>query len=122
MEVLAVIILLSVLATLAITSFQKNAERAKYNNARMNVIAINTAAKIYEAQNGAFNTYKDLSGINQFFGLKIVDSDFNYTFDSQASYSAHTISAGRKNGQYTINFSNSNPISDTNPSCSGTCP
>jgi prepilin-type N-terminal cleavage/methylation domain-containing protein len=120
-ELIIVLVVAATIAALAINNFKRTLERGKHDNARLNLIAIHSAEQIYFAQNGTFTlSGANLSNINTFFKLKIIDSDFNYNFNGNNT--AFTITANRTNGQYLLTLTSSTPISDTNPSCSNTCP
>lgn len=123
-ELMASIVVMAAIAALAVVGYNRVVEKARHDNARMNLIAIYTAAQMRVAKEGALTFGSgQLSLINDFFQLNIVDPDFNYSFD----YNHPTIFAAafRTNNKYFIRFSSDNPVNDTNPSCiplSGTCP
>jgi type II secretory pathway pseudopilin PulG len=121
-ELIVVFILAATIAGLAITNFRRTIERGKYDNARMNLIAIHSAADIKTARTGTFTLAGgNLAAINALFGLAVVDADFTYTFNgNQAAYSCIAV---RTDGSFTLTMNGPATIDATNPSCTaGSCP
>ncbi len=141
MEVMVVVIILSVMASFAIPNFTRTIERTHRDDATNQLIAINSANRIYRARNGRFwppdtNTY-NLALINTNLGLNIIASGMTYTCRGTATGTTYDCTAARiaPAAPFTIlitqtdidtdpfDLSNPSPASTNNPRCSaGTCP
>ena len=120
-EIITVVVIIGIIAAFALPNFNKSLEKGRYRNARLNVIAIHSALKIYFAQNGTYlPAAADLDTINSNLDINIVDNDFDYSYVATAT--TFSIAAARVGLNYTIT-ADQDSISDTNPTCSGPdCP
>ena len=92
MELLVVVAILSILATLAIPSYQKTMEEARSNEARVNLSVVHMGQKIYYLNNnssywdpggnttvGAVNTALNVDTTAQYYGISngnlVIDAD-----------------------------------------------
>jgi type II secretory pathway pseudopilin PulG len=117
--------IMAVIAALSVVGFGKFIEKARYDNTRLNLIAIHSAVKIYAAKNNTTLIGADgIAAINTVLGLKIIDADFTYVLDGNGGMAFDVVaSRNLPSGQtYTMRVTEA-PISDTNPVCeAGACP
>ena len=143
MEVMVVVIILSVMASFAIPNFTRTIERTHRDDAINQLIAINSANRIYRARNGRYwppdtSTY-NLGQINDNLGLNVIANGMTYTCRGMVAGTDYDCTAIRQppatsftifidQGELDTNPQNLNvPTSpnctNNNPCCeSGTCP
>lgn len=78
-ELIVSIVIMTVIASLAIVGYGKFIEKARYNNTRLNLIAIHSAIEIIKAKTPSTDlTTSSLDQINALLSLHIIDDDFSY--------------------------------------------
>jgi prepilin-type N-terminal cleavage/methylation domain-containing protein len=103
-ELLIVVIVIAILATLALPQYVKAVERAKDGKAKHHLALIAEAEKMYRADNDA---YIAVSGdavnaaLGNYVELVEVDNDTDWTYSGTASASTFTITATRDGGPNT---------------------
>jgi prepilin-type N-terminal cleavage/methylation domain-containing protein len=113
-EVLIVVIILGILATVAVPQFSKAIERARRAEAVMNIAAIQTALAIYYTDNSNSYTNSSLTGaaaINASLDCSIIANNWTYTSASGTNTflitATRTASGGAAYSNKTITYSNS---------------
>ena len=82
-ELLIVIIIIGILATMAVPQYQKMVNRAKWAEAVQMAGAIRTAEEIYKAQNGAYTPAgANLSGLDVLSLPPLTSRNFSYSIRS----------------------------------------
>jgi prepilin-type N-terminal cleavage/methylation domain-containing protein len=124
MEIMLVVVILGVLASLALTRYTDTVERQRCGKARTNVSSILYGAKLYYDRAGyhAPSNANNTATINNAFGLDISDIYFNYSY-TQAS-NILNVSATRTGGSYSLSGQWNLPAG-TPPTITcggGTCP
>jgi len=94
-EVLIVIIIIGILAAIGIPQFAANIEKAKGGEARAGLGFIQTAEKIYYAEN---DTYVGGAGFQTSLDLSLSES--YWTFAVSATTGTYTATATRSSGVY----------------------
>lgn len=124
-ELTVTIVLIAVIAALALVNYGKFIEKARYDNARLNLIAIHAALKIYAVKYQTTLLGEDgLDAINTTLGLHIIDDNFDYVLDGNGGLAFDVIATRNLPGgqSYTMRVTET-PISASNPVCeSGACP
>ena len=119
-ELIAAMVIMAVIASLAMMRYGKFMEKARYDNTRLNIIAIHSAIEILKARNVLPDlTTSSLSQINALVGLHVIDDDFSYL--SYGNPQNFVVEAKRNvpvSQQYTIQTFEG-PISEafSNPLC-----
>lgn len=105
-EIMTVVIIISILATLAVPPFVKTIEVSKGRLAKTNLKLIYSAEKIYRNEHDTYYPNPagpaDLTGINQNLGLSLstaAESPFNYTVTT-TSERDFIATATRTSGKY----------------------
>ncbi len=136
LELIVVVIIISILATVALPNYSRTIERAHCNNALMQLRSIHAANAIYFAQEqfywplgGFINQNKD--AINTGLGLHIIEDGVTYlcrdTNGFDTSPDQFVCTASRTGGGFTTltlteaSLSNANPDTDNNPATES-CP
>lgn len=124
-ELTVAIMVMAVIVALSVVGFEKFIEKARYDNARLNLIAIHSAVKMYAVKYKSTLIGADgIDDINAVLGLKIRDDHFTYSLDGNGGLAFDAVAfrnlpAGQT---YTLRVTEA-PISDTNPVCEdGACP
>ncbi|MCM8789682.1 MAG: hypothetical protein NC916_01485 [Candidatus Omnitrophica bacterium] len=119
LEVLIIIIIIGILATLAIPNFERAREMALKREAIANLRLIAAAERIYRLRTGTFYSSADIDTINT--TLKLQLNEDNWDCSIVATANTFTATADRQGGggfldcQYTINESQDEP--SPNASC-----
>lgn len=116
MEIIIVVITLGVITSLAFSNYRTIMEREYCRNAQMNLLAIDSAAKIYKIKNNTYGPFlNNLTAINTTLNLSISDDKFTYQFSGGAVN--YTSWARRIPGPaaYTCSLDSSLPFSSVNP-------
>ena len=95
LELIIVVIVIGVLATIAIPQYMKAVERAKVAKAKSNVALIMQAEKMHRAKNDTYLVVDSTTSLNDALGdfveLKAVDNDPDWTYDARvANYTDET--------------------------------
>jgi prepilin-type N-terminal cleavage/methylation domain-containing protein len=78
-EVLIVVIILGILATIAIPQFGNIVERARASEAVTNIAAIRTALEVFQLERGGdYPDYADVAAINAGLDCEITANNFTY--------------------------------------------
>ena len=123
-EVMTVCVVLGVIATLGLSRYNSTLEANYCRNAQMNLLAINSASKIYFSQYKSYiiPSGTDLTAMNHDLALNINDPQFQYS--SWRSPTTYGVLAQRVSSpNYTCTISQ-DALSSSNPSCIGysACP
>ena len=114
MELMIVVVLLGIMAAFTIPNFTKSLDKAYARDARINLMTIHAAQKIYQAQNGTYwPAGGDLAAINTNLRLNVIANGVTYTCEGGGP-AAFTCAAVR--GSLSISVDQS-PLSTTNPEC-----
>jgi len=121
LEIITVVVIIGIIAGFAIPNFNTAIEKGRYRNARLNVIAIHSALKIYHAKNGTYlPVAATLTDVNTNLEINVTDNEFTYAY--VADTDTFTITATRNDLDYAVS-ADQNTVSSANPSCSGAdCP
>lgn len=114
-EIIVIIAVIIAAAVFVIPNYSIARERANERNANLNLIAIHSAALMYQSKHSKFPESGDLEHINNTLNLKIEDKNFTYYFDSN-NYSYST-TAHRLGNLYILTVTEDN-LSNNNPICS----
>ena len=121
MEIIIVVITLGVIASLALSSYNKVVEQNYCRSAQMNLIAIHNAVQIYYLKNQTYNTRSgfDLTAINTDLNLSIVDSQFTYTVSADPNYFKSVRATRNSATAYTCSVDSTLALSgnNVNPTC-----
>lgn len=133
MEIVMVVVILGILATLTIPPFNRVMERARDNEARTNLLLIQAAERVYQAENGVFFpavgiTESNLTVINSTLNLNLNANQWQYRIQAPATLPAtdpyqawaKRYSPDYSNGGFNREFSLLS--NGTTPTCTGTCP
>lgn len=124
-ELTVAMMIMAVIVALSVVGFEKFIEKARYDNARLNLIAIHSAVKMYAVKyKSTLIGAEGINEINSVLGLKINDSNFTYGLDGNGGLAFDVVAfRNLPSGQtYTMRVTEA-PISDTNPVCEdGVCP
>lgn len=120
MELIAVIIIIGVLATLAIPAFSVPRERALGKEAQANLRLIQAAQKIYNMDNGFYYPYAEsgtqtqnnITLINSYLKLSIPTT--NWAYSVSASGSIFTAQADRNSTSCLYTIDNNDPAPSPN--------
>jgi prepilin-type N-terminal cleavage/methylation domain-containing protein len=125
-EIVAAVIILTVIASLALVSFQKTMEKAYYSNARLNLISIHGASQIYLKKYGQLPVLDNLTltQLNDTFDLNIQDNYFEYsgTGGGVNPGGVYAYRPDYDNLRYSFYVDVLQKISTSNPVCFGNCP
>ena len=124
MELMIVVVILGVISALAFPVYTNMMETQYCKTAKMNLVAINTAAKIYKIKHGTYvlpSGGTDLSAINNDLHLNIDDPKFTYTY-TNSSVTTFFAFAERTGGPtYSCNIYETDSSPSTyNPNCNNT--
>jgi prepilin-type N-terminal cleavage/methylation domain-containing protein len=118
-EVLVVISIIAIMATVGVPTYRLSMARAVARNAGNNTRMIHAAQQLHRARSGAYATAADLAAISALYG------SFVFTETSGTAYScnggAGTCTAVGTGFTWTLNLTN--PLNNANPACVGAnCP
>jgi prepilin-type N-terminal cleavage/methylation domain-containing protein len=127
MEILVVIVILGAIAGFAIPNFTRTIERSHENDAILQLEAIHSANKIYQARNNAYwppdTASYDITSINTNLGLNIIANDMTYTClgtDGSTFFCKAVRNAPA--ASFTVSVTEAD-LSSSNPACTaGACP
>lgn len=136
LEIIVVVIIIGVVASLAIPSFMTQIQRGLANDAQNNLLSIYVAQKNRYGQGGTYygvttncngTTVNDDAGLNTALSTSIIKNNINYCCYS-ASGTDFTCYAKTTSGSFTMTLQNSPPVlsggfntTGRNPICVG-CP
>ncbi len=132
MEIMVVIIIIGILATIAIPNYSKTIDRSRLQDAMQQLITLHAANMILRAQSGTgfldtFGGNWDHITFNPLLGINIIPNGFTYTYTGTPTTFTATAKLGTT---YTVTITEieidtdpSNTIPD-NPICTGgaACP
>lgn len=129
MELIVVVIIIGVLAGLALPNYSKSVERTHLQDATMQLSTIHAAQSIYYARLGTYwppdTTSYTINDINTALKLNVIENDMTYTCQGGTAsgvQTTYTCQASRNPGaSFTVTVTEQ-PLSNGNPSCSGSCP
>ncbi len=78
MEIMIVIIIIGILASMATPSYIKTIERAKDQDAKLALLMLQAAEKMYQTENGAYFASNDIDAINRTLRLNIQTTYWTY--------------------------------------------
>jgi len=111
---MVVLIIISILASIALPNYNKIKERAIDKEAIANLKLIQAAEKIYRMEIGGYYGDSGATNINTNLKLDLTEKNWQFDTDSAGKGTAARVSGGRN---WTIN------IGDSEPCCTGTdCP
>lgn len=128
MEIMIVAITLGVIASLALSNYNKVMEQNYCRNAQMNLIAIHNAIQIFYLKNRTYHSSgSDLTAINTDLNLNINDPYFTYSVVGVDPNNYSLTTSTRKNGPtYSCTVSSTTSLQgvNVNPTCTSTnfCP
>jgi len=88
MELIAVIIIIGILASIAIPSYNRSRERAVGQEARANLKLIVAAEKIYNMETGNYYFSSVMADINSNLKLSLTATNWSYSITSAGTYTA----------------------------------
>ena len=97
-EVLIVVIILGILATIAIPQFAKMTSRARLAEAWTNIGAIRTAQSVYYLENSSYATGVVSPGNSQGMDIDIQSTNFQYTVSANAGNGGYDVNAVGNSG------------------------
>lgn len=77
-ELLAVVIILSILVSIAVVQHGKAVTKARIDEVESNLSLMHAAQKIYHAENGSYYAADNIDLINQTLGLDLEESYWDY--------------------------------------------
>lgn len=98
-EVLIVIIIIGILATIALPQFKRTVERARRGEALSNLAAIQTGLSIYRLEHQTYTNCADTLAINNTLDCDIRQRDWTYSVEN-ASKNYFGAVATRASGDY----------------------
>ena len=123
-ELIIVVIVIGILATLAVPQYMKATERAKIAKAKNAIALISKAEKLYRAENDTYITTSDWSNagpLDPYVELTDIASDGDWTYGAVGDTSTFTVTAKRvlpsMMGACTITLDQNNSMTDN---CVGT--
>ncbi len=113
-ELMVVLIIIGILASIALPNYNKIKERAIDKEAIANLKLIQAAEKIYKMEIGGYYSNSGASNINTNLKLDLTEKNWQFGANSLGTGKADRVSGGRN---WTIN------IGDSEPCCTGAdCP
>jgi len=115
-ELIVVVIVIGILATLAVPQYLKATERAKIAKAKNALGLIAQGQKLYRADNDGYISGADDATLGSYIELSNVDADTDWTYSAVGDASTFTITATRSAGSLancTITFNQNSVIVDT---------
>ncbi len=108
MEIMIAVITLGVIASLALSNYNKTIERNYCHNAQMNLLAISNAKIIKDLRSrpSASATVTGISDINNTLNLNINDAKFDYVLNSNVSGNYTAIATRTGGPSYTCTVIN----------------
>ncbi|MCU0652148.1 MAG: prepilin-type N-terminal cleavage/methylation domain-containing protein [Candidatus Omnitrophica bacterium] len=124
-EMLVIIILIGILASVGIVNYSKTKEHALGKEAQANLKLIAAAEKIYRLETSSYYVDPtDITEINSVLKLALPVSNGNWTYDISGTETTFTATAARGGsiGPYSgCNYTITEGVSEPSPT-SGTCP
>jgi type IV pilus assembly protein PilE len=126
-EIIVVMIIIGILATIAIPSYLASTQQGEARNAQNNLISIYGAQRNYYFANGSYciGSCTSLASINTALNLNISDAYYNYICCAVSGFTCYasngtTTCAAFGNTKLTVT---SAALTSSNPTCTGTyCP
>lgn len=132
LEVVVVMIIVAVLASIALPRYNKTVDRSLEDSAILNLKSIHAANEVYESRSGGYYpgvenaTSASLTEINANMGLSIIGNDIVYTCTGPvggASYTCTAVAHSGTGNQFTVRVTQADIAPGDNPCCStGSCP
>lgn len=122
LELIIVIVIIGILASLGLPQFFKTRERALGDEAIANLKLIAAAEKIYQMETGSYYISSDLNNINS--NLKLSLTDANWAYSITGGLAAFTAIAARNGdgGYFDCVYSFTNTDTDGEPNPGTSCP
>ena len=129
MELIVIVIIIGVLAGLALPNYTKTIEKTHQQDAMTQLTAIHAAEMMYYARLGTYwpptSASYTIGDINSSLKLNVIENDMTYNCQGGAASGVQTSFSCQASRNPSASFTvtvTEQPISTTNPSCSGSCP
>lgn len=113
-ELLIVIVIIGILASVAVPNYTRMVERAKAEQAVTYLKVIRTGEKIYYANNTSYTACADVGQIKSRLGAEVTDEHYLFSITSSPS-TTFLATATRKTDNKTINLDQDGAFGGTSP-------
>jgi len=103
LELLIVVVIVGILATVAIPNFRKSIEKAKVKDVQAALSAVSSAERVYRLDQGGYGTLANLTANNYIADPDAGNSNPDWSFAAAGSGAAYTATATRTGGGYNGN-------------------
>lgn len=117
-ELVTVIVIIGVLVSFSVPVYTRAMERARDNEPKTNLMLIQAAEKIYQAEEGAYYGSSDVAAINTNLHLNLNTNFWNYSISGGGAN--FTATASRDAGGFNRSYSITDSATTVSPS--GNCP